>query len=315
MSQDRTHLPAGAVVVGVDGSSHAHGAVGYAAGIAARDDRPLVIATAATAERALAPDRRDAERALARIRGRHVVAREVAWVGRTHPDVAVRTVVVVGSARELLVSLSERAHLLVVGRRGLGRLGSVVLGSVSEHVASQAACPVAVVHDDESGAPNHVVVAVDSHGAARPAVEVAFDEAAARGAPLTVLHCAWSPVDETVRGRFGADEAGPDWVEEERLISVAIAGLRERYPDVEVHWQLSSGSDIDAVVTASRSAGLLVLGSRPRRTALGGLTGSSLSQLVLAKAGCTVLTVPVRAEAAREAVAAGRSDVEGGRRE
>jgi nucleotide-binding universal stress UspA family protein len=314
MSEIRASLPSGAVVVGVDGSSHAHHAVAFAAGIAARDDRPLVVATAVTAERAITPDRRDAARALARTRGRHIVTEQVAWVGRTHPEVAVRTIVVVGSARELLVSLSERAHLVVVGRRGLGRLGSVVLGSVSVHVASQAHCPVAVVHDDESAAPNHVVVAVDSRGAARPAVEVAFDEAAARGAQLTALHCAWSPVDETVSGRFGDDGAGPDWVEEEQLISVAIAGLRERYPDVEVHWQLSSGSDIDAVVTASRSAGLLVLGSRPRRTALGGLTGSSLSQLVLAKAACTVLTVPVRAEAVRDAVAAGRSDVEGGPR-
>jgi nucleotide-binding universal stress UspA family protein len=45
-----------------------------------------------------------------------------------------------------LVDASQGAFTLVVGARGLSRIRSVVLGSVSQHLVHHATCPVLIVH-------------------------------------------------------------------------------------------------------------------------------------------------------------------------
>ena len=59
------------------------------------------------------------------------------------------------------------AELIVVGSRGLGRLGTMVLGSVSAEVVDHAPCPVLVTR---SAAIRSILVAVDGSASARQAV-------------------------------------------------------------------------------------------------------------------------------------------------
>ena len=62
----------------------------------------------------------------------------------------VSTRLVQGSARAALVEGSRHAALVVVGRRGHGGFGGLVLGSVSSAVVAHAHCPVVVVHTERT---------------------------------------------------------------------------------------------------------------------------------------------------------------------
>jgi len=61
----------------------------------------------------------------------------------------VRSRLVHGSARAALVEGSKHAALVVVGRRGHGGFGGLLLGSVSSAVVAHAHCPVVVVHSQQ----------------------------------------------------------------------------------------------------------------------------------------------------------------------
>lgn len=61
------------------------------------------------------------------------------------PAVLVHPRVKQGSPARVLIQESADADLLVVGTRGHGGFAGLVLGSVSQHVAAYAKCPVVVV--------------------------------------------------------------------------------------------------------------------------------------------------------------------------
>ena len=66
-------------------------------------------------------------------------------------DISVTSIVVAGQPANVILSrLREGRHdLLVMGTRGLGRVGSALLGSVSQTVLHKAQVPVLVVREAE----------------------------------------------------------------------------------------------------------------------------------------------------------------------
>jgi nucleotide-binding universal stress UspA family protein len=75
-----------------------------------------------------------------------------------------------------------------------------------------------------------------------------------------------------------------DWpavkAEEERLMSEALAGWQERYPDVTVSKLLVCDQPARALVETSQSAQLVVLGSHGRGRLAGTLLGSVSNAVV-----------------------------------
>lgn len=109
---------------------------------------------------------RDARRLLDKEAGR-ITAGGAAKVSRTHLRRADPVDAILGLADEL------GSDLIVVGSRGRGPVGRLVLGSVSEGVAHHAHVPVLVVRGESSWPPERVVIGDDGSEAARGAGDLA----------------------------------------------------------------------------------------------------------------------------------------------
>ena len=185
-------LPA-PILVATDASEDAHAAMRVAASLARRSDSQLHIVhvwqmpfTYGVAPLVVDPDLGesageailDEERALAESYGATVAG---AHLRRGAPALAV-----------LAVADSMHAGMIVVGRRGLGAVRRVVLGSVSDGVVQHSGVPVLVVHGT-NWPPSRVVVGGDgsdgSDGSdeARAAADFGADIAEVVGVPVTLV--------------------------------------------------------------------------------------------------------------------------------
>jgi nucleotide-binding universal stress UspA family protein len=66
------------------------------------------------------------------------------------PPPPVRVRAIMGTATDVLIHEAHDADLLVIGSRGHGGFGRVLLGSTSMQCAQHATCPVTVVHSPET---------------------------------------------------------------------------------------------------------------------------------------------------------------------
>jgi nucleotide-binding universal stress UspA family protein len=143
------------IVVGVDGSDASHEALRWAAEEARLRSSPLVavyvwsyIPPQPIGDPGMLaipagdlPGQLDAEReaAAAALEAAVSVALGAA------PDFSVERKLVEGDAADALVRESESAELVVVGSHGRTGIRAALLGSVSRHVTTHAACPIVVV--------------------------------------------------------------------------------------------------------------------------------------------------------------------------
>jgi nucleotide-binding universal stress UspA family protein len=67
-------------------------------------------------------------------------------VTKLHPSLDGEALAERGQPADVLLEQSAGATMVVVGRRGLGGFGSLLLGSVSQQVVQHANCPVVVVN-------------------------------------------------------------------------------------------------------------------------------------------------------------------------
>jgi nucleotide-binding universal stress UspA family protein len=138
------------IVVGVDGSDHAHRALTWAMKEAGIRHVPLtVLAVHAVAASAwtgnpiiLSGDKEEVDKI--RNAAEETAAKTAAEIGQPQPtSVTVRAMD--GFPVQQLIEASRDAELVVLGSRGAGGFARLTLGSVSSQVVHHAHCPVVVV--------------------------------------------------------------------------------------------------------------------------------------------------------------------------
>ncbi|MGY0065862.1 universal stress protein [Streptomyces sp. QTS137] len=286
----------GLIVVGVDGSASSLAAVGAAAAEARRRGAGLRVVHAflwPAMHVPLGASPLGPPEGGLRTMVEKLVAEAVAHARSVAPDVEVSHAVVTGEPLTVLEAQSADAELVVVGSRGMGGFIGLLVGSTAVHLASHGQCPVLVVRET-GAADGPVVVGVDGSPAGAKAIGFAFAEASLRGAGLVALHSwtSWNapaPTPQDEKAPY-ASRPGELGAAEERLLSEALAGQRERYPAVKVRHEVVHGGTREALIEASRTAQLLVVGARGRGGFSGLLLGS-VSQAMLHHAHCPVAVV------------------------
>lgn len=139
----------GEIVVGVDGSPQSRQALRWAVQMARLLGAPMTVVTAwefptTYGYATPVPDWNPEDDM------RQVQDQAIAGVFGDDPPQDLGRVLQSGGAAHVLLEASEGALMLVVGSRGHGGFAGLLLGSVSSVVAEHAACPVLIVHGDET---------------------------------------------------------------------------------------------------------------------------------------------------------------------
>lgn len=195
---------------------------------------------------------------------------------------------VVGTLLEL--AETESAAEVVIGSHGHGRASEALIGSVSQHVARHAVCPVVVVRPPKRRDSGRIVVGLDGSAMSEAALEYACCRAEGTGELVSALH-GWK-VHVPSTDVFSSEARSVTDALEERqvLVGESVAGIRESHPDVVVVSEAVPVAPGDVLVDASANASLVVVGSRGRGFFSGMLLGS-VSQDVLHRARCPVAIV------------------------
>ncbi|MFD3730117.1 universal stress protein [Streptomyces sp. NPDC058632] len=286
----------GLVVAGVDGSASSLAAVGAAAEEARRRGAGLRVVHAflwPAMHVPLGASPLGPPEGGLRTMVEKLVAEAVAHAKSVAPDVEISGAVVTGEPLTVLEAQSPDAELVVVGSRGMGGFVGLLVGSTAVHLASHGQCPVLAVRET-GAADGPVLVGVDGSTAGAKAIDFAFAEASLRGAELVALHSwtSWNapaPAPQDEKAPY-ASRPGELGAAEERLLSEALSGQQERYPGVKVRHKVVHGGTREALIEASRTAQLLVVGARGRGGFSGLLLGS-VSQAMLHHAHCPVAVV------------------------
>ncbi|GAA11444.1 MULTISPECIES: universal stress protein [Gordonia] len=280
------------IVVGVDGSDSALMAVRWAAGAAVRERRPLrLISAVGIVPGAYAPTATLTSPAV--VEAMHAGAAraiEAATqvVADVDPDVDVAGKTVSGSAMLTLRHASAWAHMLVLGRRGLGGVRGLLLGSVSTDAAAHAECPVVVV-GGPAPTTGPVVVGVDGSPTSTAAIAHAFRQADLLNTSLLGVHAYGGSSGAAF---YGADQRTLRQFEDEaeELLGEQLAGYPEDYPDVQIERHVGIASPAEEIFDAAQTAQLVVVGTRGHGGIRGLLLGST-SRAVVQVAPCPVMVV------------------------
>ncbi|MCX6399296.1 MAG: universal stress protein [Propionibacteriales bacterium] len=274
------------IVLGYDGSPDAEAALAWAAATADAQKLPVDVVIVATQldpliGRYRAQDDRTAE-------GR----RDAALQRLEDLDVAESTVELSrGPVVPELIRAGSGASMLVVGSTGHGLATGTLTGSVSQHIARHADCPVVVVRPQRSLHARRIIVGVDGSAESGRALHFACERALSTGESITAIH-GYTSLSTRM---LNLDPAGTGSIarriaEADTFVADICTDLAIEYPGVEIQPEAIPVRGGQVLVDASAAASLVVVGTRGRDAFAELLLGST-SQHVLHHAQCPVALV------------------------
>lgn len=260
--------------MGYDGGGDADLAIAWAIETARRDGRPLVVVIAASAMDPVLisgfHERTERLAAAWRARAEQILAD----AGVANATVDVRH----GPTLPTLLSAVTASDLLVVGSTGHAPFVETVGGSVSQHVARHARCPVVVVRPAHQLDAHLVVVGLDGSEESIAAARFACARARLTSDAVVAVH-----------GHHPIPFLDKERVLGQRL-SEWLARVRSDFPDVAITQRVVPEPAPRLLRDLSGQASLLVLGCRGRDAFADLLLGST-SQDALHHAHCPVAIV------------------------
>lgn len=279
--------PTNAIVVGIDASVDGDRAVTWALALAARTGQPVhfehVLDTSYVPE--VDPSTLETWAAA----GRALLDSAVAQAEQVPGVRATSHLADTGLApAAALAAASQDTAMLVVGARGHGGYAGLLMGSVSQHVARHASCPVIAVRRPSAPDETRVVVGVDPSEGAEVALGLALQLASDVGAPVTAIHALRAPAMYGVGVALPLPtDTGQAIIDAERAFAEQLAPWRAKFPSVTLTSEVIPGHPTAVLTDASEHAALVVVGRRGLGAFAEMLLGS-VSQSVLHHAKCPV---------------------------
>jgi nucleotide-binding universal stress UspA family protein len=142
----------GAIVVGVDGSEASKSALRWGARQAELTGSSLVAVTSWHYPAGYGDSMAWAENVDFEADAEQILGETIEEVLGAEGGTKVTREIAEGHPAVTLERASEVASLVVVGSRGHGEFAGMLLGSVSEHLATHARCPIVIVHGTDQSA-------------------------------------------------------------------------------------------------------------------------------------------------------------------
>lgn len=255
----------GTILVGYDGSPEADLALQWAARTAALDGRAIRSVTVEQDEKSSGTTQGAGLEA--QIRPRVEATLTTAGVTGTVELLS-------GHPLSLLLKEADTADMLVVGSRGIGWAAETFLGSVSQHLARHASCPVVVMRQPARPDATRIVVGVDGSKESLAALEFACQRAKLTKESVVALQ-AWKPgsVQLDRHGQLPRN-LGKLAQDAEASLAEYVRGVQADHPTVSVGQETVALDAGVALTQASANASLVVTGSRGRGVFAGLLLGS-----------------------------------------
>lgn len=283
-----------AIVVGVDGSERNRAAVAWACHEADETKKKIVLVAGSDGLPMPLPMPRfsaDYTVDYTEDRTREMVDRVRSRLEADAPGQTAAIVVESGKPADIILGAAEEASLVVVGKRGLGAVKRMLVGSTSIAVAGRSRVPVVVVPDQwvqSSRATSPIVVGVDTESSDEAVVEFAFRRARELSVPLIAVHAwqvpqihTWSPEDIARWTEVAA-----------RDLDAKLKPVADRYADVEIVRLKPQGNPVVGLLDAGEVAQLVVLGRHTGPEHPGGFAFGSTARGVLHYSTCPVAVIP-----------------------